>query len=358
MLQQQQEQYIVASSQSFQNDSFFIIETPTSPEVVKETMDSAINLDLIPKNDFKKLIDLNNFKFLMNPKTCKNLNASPLVVILVHSAPDNSQKRETIRETWGRNDAHSLLIFLLGSVNSSNVQEKLEMENQIYGDLVQGNFHDSYHNMTYKHVMAFKWFVYECPKARFLLKTDDDVFINTPLLYNILENSSLPLHQKLNKNNLIYCNKIERARVKRTYRSKWRVTYHEYPGRYYPLSCPGFAILYSPDAVWALYHGAQKLPYFWIDDVHITGTVASNLSLSITPFDNMYLNYTVHKDLIDGHLNVEDEPFEFLFAQPNLVKMEIYKLWKLAGKSSSSSPTSSTVNKNKGEKMRSDSNVV
>lgn len=296
-------------------------------ETTIETI-STMYLDLLPKNDFRKLIDLNNFEFLMNPKTCKDLGKSPLVLILVHSAPDNIQKRQTIRETWGRNDTHSLLLFLLGSVNSTTTKDKLTMENQMHGDLVQGNFEDAYRNMTYKHVMALKWFIYECPKARFLLKTDDDVFINTPLLFNILENPSMPLHQPLYRDRLIYCHRIERAKVKRSYRSKWRVTYKEYSGRYFPGSCPGFAVLYSNDAVFSLYQETQKLPYFWIDDVHITGTAASNLNLSITPFDDMYLNELTQRNLINGHFK-DGESLSFLFAQPNLSKMEINKLWKL-----------------------------
>lgn len=332
----QQQQYIVSTSSlspssSFANDSFVINESPltlmTEADTTIETI-STIYPDLLPKNDFRKLIDLNNFEFLMNPKTCKDLVKSPLVLILVHSAPDNIHKRQTIRETWGRNDTHSLLLFLLGSVNSTTMNEKLIIENQVYGDLVQGNFKDTYRNMTYKHVMALKWLIYECPKARFLLKTDDDVFINSPLLFNILENPSMPLHQPLNRDRLIYCHRIERAKVKRSYRSKWRVTYKEYSGRYFPYSCPGFAILYSNDAVFSLYQETQKLPYFWIDDVHVTGTAAANLNLSITPFDKMYLDEFTQRNLISGQLKVEGSS-SFLFAQPNLVKVEIEKLWKL-----------------------------
>lgn len=327
----QQQQYIVSTSSStLSNDSFVIYDSPLPSAEADTEIETipTIYKDLLPKNDYRKLIDLNNFDFLMNPKTCKDLTKSPLVLILVHSAPDNLGKRRIIRETWGRNDTHSFLLFLLGSVNSTIMKEKLITENQMYGDLVQGNFEDSYRNMTYKHVMALKYFIYECPKARFLLKTDDDVFINSPLLFKILDNPSMPLHQQLHRDHLIYCHRIERAKVKRSYRSKWRVTYEEYSGRYFPYSCPGFAILYSDDAVFSLYQETQSLPYFWIDDVHITGTAASNLNLSITPFDNMYLDELTQRNLINGHPKVE-ESSSFLFAQPNLAKKEINKLWKL-----------------------------
>jgi hypothetical protein len=325
MLQQQQEQlYPSVSNETLYYEPPFIAPLETESTV---SFASIIQSNTLPKNDHERLIDLENFEYLMNPKSCKDLVKAPVVVVLIHSAPDNFLKRQTIRETWGKYDSRTLVLFLLGNVNSSSLQHKLELENQINADMVQGNFQDSYRNITYKHVTAFKWFVYECPKAHFLLKTDDDVFVNLPLLFNILENPSLPLHQQLQHNRLIYCKMIERAKVKRSYRSKWRVTYKEYSGRYFPNSCPGFSILYSADSVFPLYLEAQKLPYFWIDDVHITGTVVSNLNMSITPFDNMYLDEEATQRIISGDLKVEDSPF--IFAYPNLRKNDIEQLWKL-----------------------------
>lgn len=325
MLQQQQEQlYPTISNETLYYEPPSISSTETDSTVSSL---STTQLNTLPKNDHEKLIDLENFEYRMNPKTCKDLVKPPVVVVLIHSAPDNFHKRQTIRETWGKYDSRSLLLFLLGNVNSSTLQHKLNLENQINADMVQGNFHDSYRNITYKHVMAFKWFVYECPKAHFLLKTDDDVFVNLPLLFRILENASLPLHQQLQRNRLIYCHMIERAKVKRSYRSKWRVTYSEYSGRYFPKSCPGFSILYSADSVLPLYLEAQKLPYFWIDDVHITGTVASNLNMSITPFDNMYLDEESLQRILNDDLQVEDS--QFIFVYPNLERKDIKHLWKL-----------------------------
>ncbi|KAG5678786.1 hypothetical protein PVAND_008423 [Polypedilum vanderplanki] len=116
MLQQQQEQYydaslpssvvLTSSSSSLVNESAFtnLIYASTSSENMLTSSLSSNNIAAaLPKNDFSQLIDLDNFEFLMNPRTCKDLEQTPIVVILVHSAPDNSQKRQTIRETWGNN---------------------------------------------------------------------------------------------------------------------------------------------------------------------------------------------------------------------------------------------------------------
>jgi hypothetical protein len=104
-------------------------------------------------SDRTTLFDVKNFTFQLNNFPC-NGSSSLLLLVLVHSAPGNVEKRRTIRETWGRG-FHQLL-FLLGSVESRAAQTALEEENRTYRDLVQGSFSDSYRNMTYKHVMALK----------------------------------------------------------------------------------------------------------------------------------------------------------------------------------------------------------
>lgn len=319
-----------------QQEQFF--EPPSPVAVANDTLltttleSSEFASDGLPKNDFSQLIDLDNFEYLISHPGCQHLKEKPIVVTIVHSAPDNFHKRRIIRDTWGRNDLRSLLVFLLGAANSSNLQEKLELESNIHGDLVQGNFEDTYRNMTYKHVMALKWFTYSCADSHYLLKTDDDVFVNTPLMYNYLEKSTA-LSQPFHHGRLLFCKELSRAKVKRTFRSKWRVSYEEYEDKYFPSHCPGFSIIYSSDVVPLLYQKAQKLPYFWIDDVHITGTVASKLNLSIASTTGYFLNATQQADLLEQRVGAKSLPF--FFALPNLTEDLIRRLWGLVAPNSS-----------------------
>ena len=48
-------------------------------------------------------------------------------------------------------------------------------------------FQDTYQNLTIKTVMGLKWMSIFCPKAKYVLKTDDDIFVNIPLLIKALE---------------------------------------------------------------------------------------------------------------------------------------------------------------------------
>ena len=74
----------------------------------------------------------------------------------------------------------------------------------------------------------------------------------------------------------------------------------EYPGRMYPPYCAGWFVLYSPDVVILLYREAQRTEYFWIDDVHVTGTLAARANPTHTPLGNLVLSRWMVKLLLDS----------------------------------------------------------
>lgn len=64
-------------------------------------------------------------------------------------------------------------------------QSNLTNESQNYGDILQESFLDSYANLTLKSVMLLKWFTRECDKVPYVLKTDDDMYINLKQLFQL-----------------------------------------------------------------------------------------------------------------------------------------------------------------------------
>ena len=55
---------------------------------------------------------------------------------------------------------------------------QLNFESTDHGDLVQGSFTDSYRNLTYKNVMGLLWVTQFCSHAQYIVKTDDDMFLD------------------------------------------------------------------------------------------------------------------------------------------------------------------------------------
>ncbi|GBM28256.1 Beta-1,3-galactosyltransferase 5 [Araneus ventricosus] len=283
------------------------------------------NMSLLEgSNDMKWLVDNPGFEFLINNKRCDGVDPVFLVVF-VHSAPTNFHKRQVIRNTWGHEEnlAHDpmRIVFLLGTVNETRVQQQIDEENALYHDVVQGNFVDSYRNLTYKHVMGLKWVTYYCRQARFVFKTDDDIFVDIFQLTTFLKDT---FGQTGGVANLMMCYLIRSPHVKRSQRSKWRVSFKEYPARKYPTYCAGWGILMSPDVVFKLYLLSSKIPYFWVDDVHVTGTLASHVGISHVDFTEKLALTAID---VDKWLNGQNVIKPYLFGYPNSDSETILALW-------------------------------
>lgn len=273
----------------------------------------------LPSEDYQQLIDLKNFSFIIFNQPCNG--SAFLLLVLVHSRFDNFAKRMIIRETWGRSGKDLKVLFVIAFNDNEDVKETLQEENMVYGDIIEGSFNDNYKNMTYKHVMVFKYVIYHCSQAKYILKTDDDVFVNMPLMMHFLKMDLSPF----GCSKLLFCSLRTNSKVFRSWRSKWRVSFEEYPDKFYPPYCPGWAILYSPDVLFDLYKEAQKSNYFWIDDVLITGVLAQKLNLSHTDADSLVLSkFQTYFPSTISKL--------FLYGYPGTTISQIRALWRYASK--------------------------
>lgn len=66
----------------------------------------------------------------------------------------------------------------MGNTKDVRVQDAIEQENRNHSDIIQLNMMDSYENLTLKTVSILDWVVDYCPRVQFVLKVDDDVYVN------------------------------------------------------------------------------------------------------------------------------------------------------------------------------------
>lgn len=254
----------------------------------KAPQDAYNLLALDTDRDISTLVDRTGFRYVLNTHSCQGLE-DLLLLVFIHSAPSHSDKRIAIRETWGNASAlraatgeQMVLVFMVGIANATQLQERLMAEAERYTDMVMGNFLDTYRNLTYKHAMGLKWVTYFCRNAQYVLKADDDVFLDlfrmAPYLRKDFGSLAPP--------NLMLCPMVRRPLVKRSYRSKWRMSFREYAGYYYPPYCMGWCVVMSPDVVFNLYRATAGLRYFRVDDVFFTGILAKRIGLSHVDFSD------------------------------------------------------------------------
>lgn len=119
------------------------------------------------------------------------------IIFWIHTAPDHVRKRLTLRLTWGNTKtnlikANTAMVFFLGLIKpdgtSKKKQKMLEYESELYGDIIQEDYIDSYRNMSYKAISGARWVTNHCPQAKLVIKADDDALIDLPCLIHEVKN--------------------------------------------------------------------------------------------------------------------------------------------------------------------------
>ena len=185
------------------------------------------------------------------------------LLILVSSAPANFERRYLIRQTWGADNnivPRWKTYFLLGQTRNQTNSNLLKKENSIYGDMIRADYYEHYWNQSLKIQMAFEWAARYC-KFSYLLKADDDVFVNSKRLLEVLELETTPKKG-------LYMGKLHHNPVAQR-DGKWRVSYEEYNETHYPDFCSGAGFVLSYDVVESVVPLFDVIKPYRLDDVYV-----------------------------------------------------------------------------------------
>ena len=252
-------------------------------------------------------------QFVINsPNICRN-SSKIKYIVYVHTSPENIQKRALLRETWASRTLfkHRIIerVFLMGRSDKPDLEAKILAESHRYGDIIQGDFHDDYRNLTLKALMGLKWVATYCEQAEFAIKADDGAFINIFSLLHLLEGYR-------GKKNLLACplwgdNSMPILRDPAKC-AKWCVRYNEFPGRrYFPKYCAGLTFVLSADLVQQLYAASKTTPFFWIDDVFVTGILPTKVK--DVKYVSLIKNFTLKQEEAMAQLQDVNTSLTYLF---------------------------------------------
>ncbi|CRK96359.1 CLUMA_CG009776, isoform A [Clunio marinus] len=306
------------------------------------------------RNTSRQTIDYarpNENTTLIEPVKACHEDIPIFLLIVVCSSLINFEARQTIRETWGnstnfnypvfeklhgkydkfylkpnnkhweryaensttsdhqlnRSNFNIRVVFLLGVPTNERsfdeLQYQINYEHELYGDIIQENFLDSYNNLTIKTVLMLKWANINCvEKVKYIMKCDDDTFVNVPNLIHVLLGGTVPVYNatvsvndKLSINarsarnrlsegkNLLLGFKFCSAKPVRDVRSKWYAPNYSFNGEIYPDYLSGTAYLMNFETAKKLYKGSLSTPMFHLEDVYLTGFVANRLKIKRQP---------------------------------------------------------------------------
>jgi len=192
-----------------------------------------------------------NFKLVLPYIEPSELDQDLYLVVVVNSAATGENHRllrTTIRNTWGRSDSttqHQFkwrLYFALGKSTHANEHSVNLNEAASNNDVIIGNFTDVYENVVTKTYMSHFWAVRRFTSCKYILKTDDDVYVRIGSLVQWLSHSLSPRP--------FYGGYVSPfLTVPRDHNSKWFVTREQYSDKNWPPFCHGAFHVISSDIV-------------------------------------------------------------------------------------------------------------
>jgi len=219
---------------------------------------------------------------ILEPECQTNLD----LVIILTTRPGNFMERTAIRYSWGRSETgvnRFLLkskkfrfktIFTLGQDNNHIINSIVARENSRYKDILRLDYQDTYENLSKKTILTLKW-VSEACTPRFVLKTDDDCYINLHNLAPWLQRLSPYIHYVGKKNDLM---PVIRDPSHRNY-----VPYELFGEEYYKVYCSGGGYILRGSVLGNITEKAKEIPEIINEDAYL-GMIAS--ALDIIPFDD------------------------------------------------------------------------
>lgn len=195
---------------------------------------------------------------------------SVFLLVTVCSHPERLEYRQAIRETWGSTRGQEFqVLFLVGKHDDPYWNSLMEKENSLHGDILQVDVIDSYRNLSLKVIGGLCWLGEALQTADYIMKTDDDVYINVWYLLRLLKENIIDGQQILGALSI-------KSPVKRDLRDPWGVKYSEFAPKIYPPYVSGGAYVMSRNAVQKLciQKGTRKSPFVHLEDVYVTGILA------------------------------------------------------------------------------------
>lgn len=135
--------------------------------------------------------------------------------------------------------------------------------------------------------MGLQWASTVCDKGTFILKVDDDTVYNLNRTYEFL--SKL---KTVDKQKFLIGYMLNSTKPRRSKQNKWYVTWDEYPRHEYPPYLSGWYYITTPRTAARISAEARYHPYFWIDDIFVTGLITEYLDIKLQQLpEDFWLEY-------------------------------------------------------------------
>ena len=292
-----------------------------------------------------------NHILLINEETMCSQHYNVFLLVTIRTIYSHFERRKILRQALQSTHAFRLNfgavvkhVFLFGKTSNATTEELIRNESRVYKDIIQEDFIESYSNLTYKTVMAWKWSIEYCPNTEYVMITNDELFID-------IEKAVFFLLSDLARGNVdnhfAICYPIGNGPVIHKKMHQFIILDQKilYQGKFAPLYCHGYGYTAHITVINKLYKSSQTCPFFMPDDMWL-GLLTEKLRLKIINHRNLYVthnvvNYFVAKDYLwkpgmfaicdngvfGGHASTTEEKLFFLLQEKYNKFSQMQKNW-------------------------------
>lgn len=258
-----------------------IVQPPPYPFEAGQTNVNSLLTD----EEYRKI-----FQPLLSTVKCDEVS---ITLVAINSAATNLQQRQAIRETWFKwvKASNQSILFFIARPEDPFLLKELELENYYFNDIVllsvrvsfklaltefikqifpcePSILKETYYLLTFKTLSILHWSLSNCPNIRFLIKCDDDMFLNWPKL-----NAFLTENQ--NQTNTIIGKPNRDTKPNRDRFSRWFMPKELYELDYYPDFADGPIYILTADLLPRLLNATNEVKPIYLEDVYVTGRISS-----------------------------------------------------------------------------------
>ncbi|CAH1799492.1 unnamed protein product [Owenia fusiformis] len=291
--------------QVLKNSNFSMNRTVNISELRPDRCDACFpQSSYIYKND--NLCSTNN--------STNNSTTQVKLLVIIFTLHHETETRDMLRKTWTSisigNTRELRYVFLLGKHMDPKWNVRTVAEAIIYGDILMNDFMDEYENLTLKTMSGLKWATEFCSNAEYVMKTDTDMWVNTPRLLKFIDSFKIE--------NEIIGKCPGYLKPQRKVLSKYYVSPEQYPHLLFPHFCSGTGYVTTMKVAKDIVEVSPNIPFFFLEDVYVA-------------LCNEALGYKVRsvKGFNTKRMNLNVCGYKHIFTSHHIIKGEIEKVWNI-----------------------------
>ncbi|EPB71438.1 N-acetyllactosaminide 3-alpha-galactosyltransferase [Ancylostoma ceylanicum] len=209
---------------------------------------NRLNLDLFAHyGDNKTYMDeiLHPYRYLIVPDIARVRHSS--ITVLVLSSVGDFHTREQWRLTYAnvenKEKYNYNVVFLCGLAKEPYINDKIKVEGETYGDILQADFIDSYRNISIKILSGFRFISILSEGLKAVIRMDDDMNWRVANVTDFIHTTVKP------EKKAFYCERF--------------LTMEEYPYAELPTYCRGGSYIATMPAVHHVLQNVHSSRFLW-----------------------------------------------------------------------------------------------